>query len=57
MYWLESTVISNSLFFRTKQYKHNQSLDFSGKLKKSDADTMLQTITTDKNAKDFKLDL
>jgi len=32
-------------------------LDFAGKLKKNDADTMLQTIKNDKNLKDFELDI
>jgi len=55
----KTDVIEKAINFFSKQnnIQHNQLLDFAGKLKKSDADTMLQTITTDKNSKDFKLDL
>ena len=55
----KTDIIEKAINFFSKQnnIQHNQLLDFAGKLKKSDADTMLQTITTDKNAKDFKLDL
>ena len=55
----KTDVIEKAINFFSKQnnIQHNQLLDFAGKLKKSDADTMLQTIPTDKNSKDFKLDL
>jgi len=55
----KTDIIEKAINFFSKQnnIQHNQLLDFAGKLKKSDADTMLQTITTDKNSKDFKLDL
>ncbi len=55
----KTDIIEKAISFFSKQnnIQHNQLLNFAGKLKKSDADTMLQTITTDKNAKDFKLDL
>ena len=55
----KTDIIEKAIKFFSKQnnIQHNQLLDFAGKLKKSDADTMLQTITTDKNSKDFKLDL
>jgi len=55
----KTDIIEKAINFFSKQnnIQHNQLLDFAGKLKKSDADTILQTITTDKNSKDFKLDL
>ena len=55
----KTDIIEKAINFFSKQnnIQHNQLLEFAGKLKKSDADTMLQTITTDKNLKDFKLDL
>ena len=55
----KTDIIEKAISFFSKQnnIQHNQLLNFAGKLKKSDVDTMLQTITTDKNAKDFKLDL
>ena len=46
-----------SLFSKQNNLKHNQLLEFAGKLKSSDADSMLQTIADDKNSKDFELDL
>jgi len=55
----KTDIIEKAINFFSKQNKiqHNQLLDFAGKLKKSDADTMLQTIKNDKNLKDFELDL
>jgi len=55
----KTDIIEKAINFFSKQnnIQHNQLLEFAGKLKKSDADTMLQTITTGKNSKDFKLDL
>ena len=55
----KTDIIEKAISFFSKQnnIQHNQLLNFAGKLKKSDADTMLQTIITDKNTKDFKLDL
>jgi len=44
-------------FSKQNNIQHNQLLDFAGKLKKNDADTMLQTIKNDKNLKDFELDI
>ena len=46
-----------SLFSKHNNLKHNELLQFAGKLKNSDADSMLQTITDDKNIKVFELDL
>lgn len=46
-----------SLFSKQNNLKQNQLLQFAGKLKNSDADSMLETITNDKNSKDFELDL
>lgn len=48
---------SINLFSKQNNLKHNQLLEFAGKLKSSDADSMLQTIVEDKNSKEFELDL
>ena len=55
----KTEVIEKAISFFSKQnnLKHNQLLQFAGKLKNSDADSMLQTIVNDKNSKDFELDL
>ncbi len=55
----KTDIIEKAISFFSKQnnIQHNQLLDFAGKLKKSDADTMLQTIKNDKNLKDFELDI
>jgi len=55
----KTDIIEKAISFFSKQnnIQHNQLLDFAGKLKKNDADTMLQTIKNDKNLKDFELDL
>ena len=55
----KTEVIEKAISFFSKQnnLKHNQLLQFAGKLKNNDADSMLQTIIDDKNSKDFELDL
>jgi len=55
----KTDIIEKAIIFFSKQnnIQHNQLLDFAGKLKKSDADTILQTIKNDKNLKDFELDI
>ena len=55
----KTDIIEKAISFFSKQnnIQHNQLLNFAGKLKKSDADTILQTIKNDKNLKDFELDL
>jgi len=55
----KTDVIEKAINFFSKQnnIQHNQLLNFAGKLKKSDADTMLQAIKNDKNLKDFELDI
>ena len=53
----KTDIIEKAISFFSKQnnIQQNQLLKFAGKLKKSDADAMLQTIINDKNSKDFKL--
>jgi len=46
-----------SLFSKQNNLKHNQLLQFAGKLKSNEADNMLQSIVDDKNSKDFELDI
>ena len=46
-----------SFFSQQNHLKHNQLLQFAGKLKSNDADNILQNIRDDKNSKDFELDL
>ena len=46
-----------SFFSKENNLKHNQLLQFAGKLKSNDADDLLQSIADDKNSKDFELDL
>jgi predicted transcriptional regulator len=55
----KTDIIEKAINFFSKQnnIQHNQLLNFAGKLKKNDADTMLQTIKNDKNLKDFELDI
>ena len=55
----KTEVIEKAISFFSKQnnLKQNQLLQFAGKLKNSDADSMLQTIIDDKNSKNFELDL
>jgi len=55
----KTDIIERAINFFSKQNKiqHNQLLDFAGKLKKNDADTMLQAIKDNKNLKDFELDI
>jgi len=55
----KTEVIEKAINFFSKQnnLKHNQLLQFAGKLKSNDADNMLQSITDDKNSKEFELDL
>ena len=45
------------LFSKQNHLHQNQLLKFAGKLKKSDAENMLNSIKNDKNSKDFELDL
>jgi len=53
----KTDIIEKAISFFSKQnnIQQNQLLKFAGKLKKNDADAMLQTIVNDKNSKDFKL--
>lgn len=55
----KTEVIEKAINFFSKEnnLKHNQLLEFAGKLKSSDADTMLQSIADNKNSKEFALDL
>ena len=55
----KTDIVEKAINFFSKQnnIKQNQLLSFAGKLKKSDADAMLQAIEKDKNSKDFDLDL
>ena len=55
----KTDIIEKAICFFSKQnnIQHNQLLNFAGKLKKNDADTILQTIKNDKNLKDFELDI
>jgi len=55
----KTEIIEKSISFFSQQnhLKHNQLLQFAGKLKSNDADIMLQNIKDDKNSKDFELDL
>jgi len=55
----KTEVIEKAISFFSKQnnLKHNQLLQFAGKLKNSDAESILQTIIDDKNSKDFELNL
>ena len=46
-----------NLFSNQNHLKQNQLLQFAGKLKKSDAEGILNSIATSKNSKDFELDL
>ena len=54
----KTEVIEKAIEFFSKQnsLKSNELLQFAGKLKSSDADSMLKTISDDKNSKDFELD-
>ena len=54
----KTEVIEKAISFFSKQnnLKHNQLLQFAGKLKSNDADNMLQSIADDKNSKEFELD-
>lgn len=45
------------LFSKQNNLKQNQLLQFAGKLKASDADSMLESIQNDKNSKEFALEL
>lgn len=55
----KTDVIEKAISFFSKQnnLKHNELLQFAGKLKSNDADNMLQSIADDKNSKEFELDL
>jgi hypothetical protein len=55
----KTDIIEKAINFFSKQnnIQQNQLLSFAGKLKKNDADAMLQAIEKDKNSKDFDLDL
>jgi len=46
-----------NFFSQQKQLKHNQLLQFAGKLKSNDAEIMLQNIKDGKNSKEFELDI
>jgi predicted transcriptional regulator len=45
------------LFSKTKQKEKNQLLEFAGILKNSEANKMLNDIQTNKNSKDFEINL
>lgn len=45
------------LFAKNNQHKQHTLLQFAGKLKEHEADSMLQHIQENKNSKDFKLEL
>ena len=55
----KTDIIEKAISFFSKQnnIQQNQLLSFAGKLKKNEADTMLQTIKNDKNLKEFELAL
>ena len=55
----KTEVIEKAISFFSKQnnLKHNQLLQFAGKLKSNDAEKMLQSIIDDKSSKDFELKL
>ena len=55
----KTEVIENAISFFSKQnnLKHNQLLQFAGTLTNSSADSILRSITNDKNSKDFELEL
>jgi len=55
----KTEVIEKAIYFFAKQnnVKHNELLQFAGKLKSNDAEYMLQSIRDDKNSKDFELDI
>ncbi|TKI68922.1 hypothetical protein FCU45_08130 [Sulfurimonas crateris] len=55
----KTDVIEKAIEFFSKEnrLKQNGLLKFAGKLKSADADAMLDTISRDKNSKDFELDL
>ena len=55
----KTEVIEKAIRFFAKQnnLKHNELLQFAGKLKSSDAEHMLQSISENKSSKDFELDL
>ena len=55
----KTDIVEKAINFFSEQNnrQHNQLLNFAGKLKKNDADTMLQAIKNDKNLKDFDLDI
>ena len=55
----KTEVIEKAIEFFSKQnhLKQNQILQFAGKLKNSDAESILDSIETSQNSKDFELDL
>ncbi|MDD2789043.1 MAG: hypothetical protein PHU40_00080 [Sulfurimonas sp.] len=55
----KTEVIEKAINFFSKQnsLKQNQLLQFAGRLKSSDADSMLQSIIDDKNSKEFELNI
>ena len=55
----KTDVIEKAIIFFSKQnnLKHNELLQFAGKLKSNDANKMLQNIIDDKTSKDFELEL
>lgn len=55
----KTDVIEKAIEFFSKEnrLKQNGLLKFAGKLKSADADVMLERISSDKNSKDFELDL
>ncbi|MDD5156670.1 hypothetical protein [Sulfurimonas sp.] len=55
----KTDVIEKAIEFFSQQnsLKQNKLLSFAGKIKNSDADAMLEAISSDKNSKDFELEL
>lgn len=59
MHTTKTEIIERAInfFSQQNQLKHHQLLEFAGKLKNSDADTILKSIKDNKNSKEFELDL
>lgn len=55
----KTEVIENAikLFSKHNNLQQNKLLQYAGKLKASDADSILASIQNDKNSKEFELDL
>jgi len=55
----KTEIIEKAISFFSKQHnlQQHQLLEFAGKLKSKDADSILSNIKNDKNSKDFELDI